>query len=753
MSSLPLEISKRLVNKEVQTTTSLQVGLFNFENDQIKLNQEVPYKFQYSKENVECLVSAVQGDDETIRNKGRVLNPNIRRFHQLIKSLKNQIDQNSHNLTRKQTQELTERMIRELARAIDPASRHSKPSNLFSHQKFEQPIKVGKAIIYQDDGLTQTEYEAIYTYQQRLYLINDSSSIRFDHVPANSLVTGEEIMLTSRKKDNIGYVKFFDGENEDDSTSFDDDRNSSNDSYDSNDYSHSKSSIGLKSGQPNISVIEPITDDDRDLYLIHSLGSTNGKMNLRSLVNPYDFSFIDVILSIPKLTQQEANGLLTFLYKSNYLSAFVRSKLCQFLYERSIDPKSDTKPEVKSDTRGCPWPELLGRFLTLLQHSWFIESAQKMANLELPQVVKSLSDLSPQAILLLDIIMCEFEGLESCGDECEFLWEFLCRSVFTNACLGRDNESIARRRKLEALLRGTIEKPENSRTRLVTRKTISKLHDLAQNWRPATTRFSQSDFLHKFIVNHADEILVVLKNIPRTSEEASPLFYPIALEIHDALLHINEFHAMDIISEESGIISEVSIRQTESDISYSRSRSSKSTSKASRVSSEASSRSSRTQNSSRSPSRSSKAGSRTASKAAPSKSSTRSNAKSRSGNSSRRDEEDSIRSGKGRTSTRKEEPEFLSENSDTASYTGEELTVSSGMSKSKSGSKYSVASKSRNSEKSVNSYSRSRNSAPRSKSNTRSNASSGRKAPVSPKSEYSYRDEEDYSIDSLDIRH
>ena len=625
---VPLAISGQLVHAETQTTTSLESsGLFNFENDWARLNDETPVDFQFKAENVERLVSAVQGDDESIRQKGRVLNPYIRRFHQLIRSLQNQIQQRTVAGTRKEHAELAERLVKQLARAIDPASRHAKDVNMFSHQKYESPIKVGRATLIQEDR-EPTEFTAIYNYNGTLFLTNERMVLRFDNVRPQSLVAGEDILITN-KKITFGMMRFADGDEESEE-------------------------------QPNLSVMEPVTEDDRDFFLIQCLGSKNGKINLKTLVNPYDFSFVDIVLSIPKLSAEEAKGLMSFLYQSNYLSAYVRSKLCQFIYERN---------------KSRDWPELLGRFIGLLQHHWMIDSAMKIERLELPQVVKSLATLGPHATFLLNIIFTEFEGLER-GDLVEFVWEFLCKSVFTNLCLGNDENSVKRRKRLDALYQGTKEKAADCKTRIITQRTIEKIRN-NQDYQPPPKTFSLSDFLHNIILDHPDEILIILKNIPRTKDEASPLFYPIALEVRDALAHCDEVEVSQMYNEDSGIISNISFRQSESDLNYSNTHSTNTSPSRSKANSKANSKTnSKTGSSGRRSPRSSKPVS-TASFT--SRSTYASKSKSSQGGD---------RKSPRQQNAVKRDIELLSENSDTASYF-DELSASSSTKSSQQSSKLS----------------------------------------------------------------
>lgn len=592
-------LSRILVNEETQTSVSLYTDpqVFSTTSDKMKLDVENSlYRFKYSIEEVERLVSAVQGDDISIRNKGRIISTKSKRFNKLLESLKKQIQSNSRYLhTYREQKILTERLIRSLAYAIDPASRRGKNKQsshripLFSHQKYEHPMKLGCASLFYEDpepfGNENKDFDLVFSYQNSLCLLNNSYIFVFDRISPDSLITSQEIPIIYRKQP-FGSIILYD--------------------Y-SEDAGNDKKPINEEKEDFFVhhKVIMPIIDDDRTLYIVHGLGGSDSgsgqEINLKTLVNPYDFSFIDIILSIPRLTSSEATNFLIFLYKENYLSAYVRSKLCQFLYENRVpekDIESETisvkrnrkstrvKVNLKKDLitnslKSREWPELLGRFITLLDHPWFIEAAHRMESLELPQVVKSIakssdgrfadsrsakssastsnpvSPINSAAQYLLGIILWEYEGLEY-GDTTEFVWEFLCKSVFTNLYLNKNDErSIQKRQKLEALYLGTKEKPSTSKTRIVTQKAVERISNIIRNTKldDIITRkslssspkskskspkspvesFNSPKFLLSLIKNHRDEIITVLKNIPRITEEASPLFYPIALEVRDAL--------------------------------------------------------------------------------------------------------------------------------------------------------------------------------------------------------------------------
>lgn len=610
-------LSKHLVNRETQTVTSpfFQQELFNMKKDQLKLKQEESlYKFQYSLQNVEHLVSAINGNDETIRNKGKVIRSS-HRFQSLIQSLKDQIETNSqYAKTRREQKFIVEQFMRSLAYAIDPASRYGRnikgsKEPLYSHQKYEHSIKHGSAIfvhpvqvnlsnseVSEEDE--QQEFELIYTYDNILYLMNDTNILKISGFKPDQLFNGNQIQIFNRKN-SIGHITIQESphlnEEEDDDN---------------------------QAMPPHFHIIEPITETNRMSFLIHVLnGSTaNDRMNLKLLVNPYDFSFIDVMLSIPQLPFEEIRDLVIFMYKENYLSAYINSKLCQFLYysrghfnngdqsrqiesAREENGKTHIRVNVKTNAaskqqRAREWPDLLGRLITLLDHQWFIDMAHQIENLDLPFVIKNIVQseaspskksktqityMNPLAQYVMGIILDEYECQQR-GDTTEFLWEFLCKSVFANLYMRKYDSDQKMRHKLEALYLGTKDKPQTSKTRSNTRKVVNQLIDLSNNQSIAqvleelnsntkskTTflkKFNSQDFLMKVITAHQNDILHILRNIPYTTEEASPLFFPIILEVRDALYALEQGKEIIVTSPtiESPIVSDVLIEEEEEKI-------------------------------------------------------------------------------------------------------------------------------------------------------------------------------------------
>ncbi|OHS96266.1 hypothetical protein TRFO_37565 [Tritrichomonas foetus] len=662
MNSYPFICTKKLVNVEVQTLASVTTpDLFDFSADQQQVEQQRIDHFQYDKESVERLVSAVQGEDESVRTKYRVVNNRTRRFRTLIQSLKNQIEQYSRNLTEREANEIAERLVRELAYAIDPASRHGKMTSLFSHQKYEHPLKIGQAK-FTHSGSTPVNFDVIYSFNENLYMTNHDTTLYFQHVESRKLVPGEPIQLLY-KAEQLGKVTL------------------SNGNYPSDE-------------NPNLNEIGPVDDDEKQAFMIRGFGSQSETMNLKSLINPYDFSFVDVALSLPRLNEKEATDMMTYLYRLGFLSAFIRSKVCQFIYERN---------SVRV------WPELLGRLISLLDTEWFEVSTKQMDRCELPTVIKNLAKLNPPAMYVFNIMLEEFHGMER-GDDVEFVWEFLCRSMFINDFLGSDETSNRKRKQFESLFIQTRDKPATSKTRTITSNVIEAIQQRGSSYRVPSKRFNPNDFLTGLITSHPEEIVVVLKNIPRKNEEASPLFFPLALEVREQLQAFNEFEAFDSSASETGIISNVNFDSTSR---MSSSRMSSSRSKSSRANSRASSQSrssNRTGGTSESRSRTSQA----------------SRSTSKTGSKSRR---------------QKQEIETLSENSNDSGYEDDEdgeLSASSSSHASRS-SRNSQSSRNSNVSKNSHASRSSRNSQASSRASSRHSelSHSSRNSQNSRKSEQS----------------
>lgn len=523
-----------LIRKNNQTQTDINIletpDLFNTNNDNRDIQMQIPPNSKFGKEEVERLVSAVQGDDETIRRKCRLINERTKRFRSLIQSLKNQIESQKQGLDEEEFKELKNRFIRELAYSIDPASRHSKRKNLFGHQKYDHPIVVGKAAYKSkysgnDDYLrmifNSSEFEAIYNFNGDLYLSDDNMIFYINQIPGQALSINKSISLTSEGV-GIGNI-----------------------------------TLSNSNQRPSVLPMGPVSDDDKMSCIVKALGFEN-EINLKSLISTYDFSFIDIILSLPRLTQSQAESLLVYLYRYNFLSAFVRSKICQFILN------------IKSECAYKPWPELLGRFISILSPQWYQKSSDiidTLDNKRIINVITMLKELNPVSKFLFCIIIDEFRGMDR-GDDVDFVWSLLYLSIFMNKYLGGDKDSQEARQQLNTFVLLLKAKPQGSNTRTNTTKIIDIITK-SNNYKVPTTRFNPSGFLQDLFTTHGGDIITILRAIPRTKEEASPLFFPLVLEVMEALERFDEIiEQFDSLPDETGIISNVetdfSITQSES---------------------------------------------------------------------------------------------------------------------------------------------------------------------------------------------
>lgn len=541
-----------LIRKNLQTQTDVSIyenpELFDTNNDDQDIpNQEQP-DFQCRNDQVEKLVAAVQGDDEIVRKKYRLIDDRTRRFRALIQSLKDQIENQRQGLEEEDFEELKNRLIRQLAFKIDPASRHSKRKNLFNHQKYDKPIVVGMAnytssyagddnylnMLYQS-----SELDAIYSFNGDLYLSDENVIYYINHIPGQSLNVNKPIPL-SNEGEMIGRITLTNS---------------------------SVKSSALPMGH--------ISDDDKLNCIVKSLGFEN-EINLKSLISAYDFSFIDVVLSLPRLTQSQAENLLIYLYRYNFLSAFVRSKICQFILY------------LGGDNSCKPWPELLGRFISILSPEWFQKSSNIIDTLDskvIINVITTLKELNPVAKFLFCIIVDEFSGMDR-GDVVDFVWHLIYSSIFMNKYLGSEKRSLEVRQQLNTFVQLLRAKPPGSNTRTNTTKIINMINN-NNNYKVPTTRFNPSSFLQDLFTTHGSDIILILKAIPRTKEEASPLFFPLVLEIMEALERFDETKdQIDSISSEVGVVSSIdtdaSITRSDSNRRRAASRSSSRLSRSSR---------------------------------------------------------------------------------------------------------------------------------------------------------------------------
>ena len=451
----PPKVSKRLTNVRSQTTISFSTkSHFDISRDATILAEEARPAFAYSADAVAHLVSAVQGSDEDVRKKFRVLNTRNGKVRALIDSLQGQIDKLDSNAAKP---ELCQKMIQELAEAMDPASRHRMSVSMFDRAFPDRPVRTAEGS-FTKTGAAQVKVDALLTRSGVLSIVTDEEIWQIDGISADQVQQGKELQC-SIKGDLAGKLKF--------------------------------------------TKVAEARDPQAEM-----------KLNFKQIVNAYDFSFVDIALSIPSLTVEEANGLLACLTRQKFLSAYLRAKVCELLLRQKFS-----------------WPDMIGRFIETLDPEWVRDVRGQARELNVRLVISKLEELKPEAKHVLAIALEIFDGMKR-GDVAVFLWTVMWHGVFMNKYLGRDSESEKVRSNMSQLVETLKGKPEDSQQRSVTRAVAEKL--IKEN------KFSLSKDAKKIgyadiFANHSDEIAELMKAYPGTKREASPLYFPLVLEIQEAL--------------------------------------------------------------------------------------------------------------------------------------------------------------------------------------------------------------------------
>ena len=451
----PPKVSKRLTNAVSQTSISFSTkSHFDISRDATILAEEARPAFAYSADAVAHLVSAVQGSDEDVRKKCRVLNTRNGKVRALIDSLQGQIDKLDSNASKP---EIRQKMIQELAEAMDPASRHRMAPSMFDRAYPDRPIRVAEGN-FTKTGSGQVKVDALLTRSGVLSIITNDEIWQIEGISADQVQQGKDLQC-SLKGDLAGTLKF--------------------------------------------TKVSEAKDPQTEM-----------KLNFKQIVNAYDFSFVDIALSIPSLTSEEATGLLACLTRQKFLSGYLRAKVCELLLRQKFS-----------------WPDMIGRFIETLDPEWVRDVGKQARDLNVSPVISKLQELKPEAKHVLAIALEIFDGMKR-GDVAVFLWTVLWHGVFMNKYLGRDSESEKVRSNMSRLVETLKGKPEDSKPRTVTRAIAKKL--IKEN------KFSLGKDAKKvgypdIFSNHSDEIAELMKAYPGTKREASPLYFPLVLEIQEAL--------------------------------------------------------------------------------------------------------------------------------------------------------------------------------------------------------------------------
>ena len=273
--------------------------------------------------------------------------------------------------------------------------------------------------------------------------------------------------------------------------------------------------------------VDPISflGDEIPQALLDSLGIKNQE-DICQLITPNDTSFVDVILSLPTLSQKDASDLLAILYMKKLLAPYIRSKVCKL---QMFDPKN---PE--------PWPELLGRFIFLLDPNWVYQNIPLLRNNDVMAIFRHVRDMKHSALFVLQTALNALDELRESNDIL-FFWTLIFMSLLKNATIANAAHAARLENRMFSIWKELQKKSIESNTRKLTVEIIDFIKSIRQ-FKLDPLMNEEQDFLTKIIMEHHDSIFTILLAIPYKKEESHPLFYPVVYQLESALLkaHNNE---------------------------------------------------------------------------------------------------------------------------------------------------------------------------------------------------------------------
>ena len=273
--------------------------------------------------------------------------------------------------------------------------------------------------------------------------------------------------------------------------------------------------------------VDPISflGDEIPQALLESLG-IKSQDDLCDLITPNDTSFVDIILSLPTLSQKDASDLLAILYMKKLLAPYIRSKVCKL---QMFDPKN---PE--------PWPELLGRFIFLLDPNWVYQNIPLLRNNDVMAIFRHVRDMKHSALFVLQTALNALDELRESNDIL-FFWTLIFMSLLKNATIANAAHAARLENRMFSIWKELQKKSIESNTRKLTVEIIDFIKSIRQ-FKLDPLVNDEQDFLTKIIMEHHESIFTILLAIPYKKEESHPLFYPVVYQLESALLkaHNNE---------------------------------------------------------------------------------------------------------------------------------------------------------------------------------------------------------------------
>ena len=485
------------VNLETQTDLSgfTPISNFNIANDQNTSHAFEKPQISYDPEMVQGVIKPLGfSKDGTVKNHHipRLYKP---RTLKLIQNLKQQIDLNPAQ---------HEEFVRQMAVALIPDLNNEDYHTLFT-TPLQLPYRVVPGILKLDGQTETVPCTAVFSLDNTLSIITETQTILCDIDIWDTIISGRELHIIYGNEP-FGKIQI----NE---------------------------------------TVQPV-DFNKEIptSLLCSL-NVNTMDDLVCLFSPDDTSFVDVVLLIPTLSQEDANDLLLILHQKKLLAPYIRSKVC------ALQLSYPTKPRI--------WPELLGRFIFLLDKKWAYINIQHLAKNDVMAIFRHIKDMNGSALYVLQTA---FKVLDEicCTDSIVFFWTLIFLSILQNAAFAKPQYTKQLQTKMLQIWTELQKKKMDSGTRRLSAEVIESIKNIE--------RFKLSAFVHdeeSFAVvifqKYHSELFKILETIPYKKEESHPLFFPVVLALETALGQASRNEALitsESITEDSELPSTPSSRRS-----------------------------------------------------------------------------------------------------------------------------------------------------------------------------------------------
>jgi len=481
-------VINQLKNSQSQTAISVfgDNSPFNFENDSdLIMENEFP-KLDIDQTQVEGIIKPL-----TIGKNGNIVSHHVPRLYKkrtegLIRGLLEGINENP---------EAKGDLIRQMATYLIPGLSNPDYRSLYSHGIHLPYKSVTGVLTKKRAGSAPEKCTAVFSLNERLTILTDKETIICEIELWDKISAGREVSIN---KQNEAFGKLILDEN-----------------------------------------VDPIASDRIPPSVLRWINIRNEE-ELVNIIRPDDISFVDVTLSIPSLTKNDANDLLALLHTKGMLLPYIRCKVSSLLL---MDP---TAPSV--------WPELIGRLIFLLDPRWCLENISLLKNNDVMALFRHIKKMKDSALYVLQTAFFAIEENKS-SDTVLVFWTLLFLSILPNATFNKPEHSKLLQKRMLLIWKELQKKGENSNTRKLSREIIDHVMNIKQ-FKLAIVQNEELEFIKMILHDKLAEVHTILSIIPFRKEQSHPLYYPVYLALENALNQAKDNESLCTSDSESTIMND-----------------------------------------------------------------------------------------------------------------------------------------------------------------------------------------------------